>query len=347
MSEPLAPVAGPPGSNGHVVALCGGIGGAKLALGLYRVLGRDSLTVVVNTGDDFEHLGLHISPDLDTVLYTLAGWSDPERGWGRADETWHFMDALRALGGPEWFRLGDRDLAMHVARTQWLKQGETLTAFARYAAQRMGIDADIVPMSDDPVRTVVDTSEGPLAFQNYFVERRCAPEVTGIRFVGSQQARPSSALASVLGRPDLAAIVICPSNPYLSIDPLLSVPGIRTALTAAATPPVVAVSPLIAGKAIKGPTAKIMAELGISTTAHAIAAHYRDLLDGLVIDESDAAEASRLEVRAQITQTLMRSMDDRERLAREVLAFARAIATDRVVSPGASSRARQTAGATP
>src|SRR5262249_44522850 len=192
----------------HVAALCGGIGGAKLALGLYRVLQPDDLTVVVNTGDDFEHLGLHVSPDLDTVLYTLAGWSDPERGWGRADETWHFMEALEALGGPRWFRLGDRDLAMHVDRTQRLKRGETLTAFAHHAARQMGIAAHIVPMSDDPVRTVVDTVEGPLPFQRYFVERRCEPAVTAIRFAGAERARPSPELLRAVARPDLKAIVI-------------------------------------------------------------------------------------------------------------------------------------------
>jgi LPPG:FO 2-phospho-L-lactate transferase len=330
-----APSAAPSGSNGHVLAVCGGIGGAKLALGLYRVLPPHDLTVVVNTGDDFEHLGLHVSPDLDTVLYTLAGWSDPVRGWGRANETWHFMQALEALGGPDWFRLGDRDLAMHVERTQWLKRGETLSAFAGHAARRMGIAAHVLPMSDDPVRTVVDTAEGSLPFQNYFVERRCEPVVAGIRFLGSERARPSPELLHTLARPDLEAIVICPSNPYLSIDPLLSVAGIRTALAAAAAP-VIAVSPLIGGKAVKGPTAKIMTELGISATAQAIATHYGDLLDGLVIDESDAAEAARLGVRTEVTSTLMRDMDDRRRLARDVLRFAGKIAADRV--PDRSTR---------
>src|SRR5262245_22208709 len=327
------------GVNGHVLALCGGIGGAKLALGLYRVLPPHGLTVVVNTGDDFEHLGLHVSPDLDTVLYTLAGWSDPVRGWGRADETWHFMEALQALGGPDWFQLGDRDLAMHVVRTRWLQQGKTLTAFAQHAAQRMGIDACILPMSDDPVRTTVDTTEGSFAFQNYFVELRCAPAVTGIRFVGSERARPSPELSRILARPDLAAIVICPSNPYLSIDPLLSVAGLRPALSAA-TAPVVAVSPLIGGQAVKGPTAKIMAELGIAATAQAIAAHYRDLLDGLVIDASDAAEAPRLGIPTEITSTLMRDMDDRQRLARDVLLFADRIAAERTAVCGTRTAAR-------
>jgi LPPG:FO 2-phospho-L-lactate transferase len=320
-------------SGGHVLALCGGVGGAKLALGLYRVLPPHGLTVVVNTGDDFAHLGLHVSPDLDTVLYTLAGWSDPERGWGRADESWQCMEALEALGGPSWFRLGDCDLAMHMLRTQWLGQGETLTAFARHVAGRMGIAADILPMSDDPVRTIVETNEGPLAFQNYFVARRCEPAVSAIRFAAAERARPSPELLRALARPDLVAIVICPSNPYLSIDPLLSVPGMRAALAEAAAP-VVAVSPLIAGQAVKGPTAKIMAELGVNATAQAIAAHYRDLLDGLVIDAGDSAEAANLAVRIEVTSTLMRDLDDRERLAREVVRFAAQIAVDRAASPG-------------
>jgi len=343
MNDRGAPSAAPADANGHVVALCGGIGGAKLALGLYRVLPPHGLTVVVNTGDDFEHLGLHISPDLDTVLYTLAGWNDPVRGWGRADETWHFMDSLEALGGPDWFRLGDRDLALHVIRTQWLQRGETLTAFVQHVRQRMGIAAHILPMSNDPVRTIVDTTDGPLAFQNYFVERRCEPAVTGIRFQGSDRASPSPELLHALARPDLAAIVICPSNPYLSIDPLLSIAGIRSALSAT-TAPVIAVSPLVAGKAVKGPTAKIMAELGIPATAQSIAAHYRDLLDGLVIDENDAAQAPRLGISTEVTSTLMRDMDDRQRLAREVLVFAKKVAADSAARRDSSTR--RAAGAT-
>ena len=329
--------AAPRRADRHVVALCGGIGGAKLALGLYRVLPADRLTVVVNTGDDFEHLRLHVSPDLDTVLYTLAGWSDPERGWGRADETWHFMDSLDALGGPQWFRLGDRDLAMHVMRSQWLAQGKTLTTFARHVGQRMGIAADVAPMSDDAVRTIVDTDEGPLPFQNYFVERRCAPKVTGIRFAGAEGARPSPAFLRALARPDLGAIVICPSNPYLSVDPLLAVPGVRAALSSASAP-VVAVSPLIGGKAVKGPTDKIMAELGIAATPPAIAAHYRGLIDGLIIDESDGRKARMLEVPTAVTATLMRDLADRERLAGEVLAFAEELAAARRATESARAR---------
>jgi LPPG:FO 2-phospho-L-lactate transferase len=221
---------------------------------------------------------------------------------------------------------------MHVLRTDWLRRGETLTAFARHAAVRMGLAADILPMSDDPVRTMVETDEGPLAFQRYFVERRCTPAVRAISFAGAGEARPSPALLPALARSDLKAIVICPSNPCLSIDPLLAVPGLRAAL-AAASAPVVAVSPLIGGQAVKGPTAKIMAELGIGATTQAIAAHYRGLLDGLVIDTSDAGEARGLGVRSLVTATLMHTLEDRERLAREVLRFAAELAAEGAASP--------------
>lgn len=305
----------------QVLALCGGIGGAKLALGLYRVLGGGRLTVVVNTGDDFGHLGLAVSPDLDTVLYTLGGLADPERGWGRAEETWQFMEALRQLGGEAWFQLGDRDLAMHIERTRWLRNGKSLSAFAAHATQRLGIDARILPMTDAAVRTIVETDEGILPFQHYFVQRRCEPVVRAIRFAGATEASPPADLIDLLAGPSLQAIVICPSNPYLSIDPILAVPGIATAL-ATTQAPVIAVSPIIGGQAVKGPTAKIMAELGITVTNGSIADHYRTLIDGLVVDESDRADCTHLEVPALMVRTMMRDLTDRKRLANDVLAFA-------------------------
>lgn len=310
--------------SGRVIALCGGIGGAKLALGLYRVLGAGQLTVVVNTGDDFEHLGLSISPDLDTVLYTLAGLADPERGWGRAQETWNFMEALRQVGGETWFQLGDRDLAMHVLRTQWLSAGKTLSAFAAHVAERFAIAARILPMSDAAVRTTVETAEGNLPFQRYFVGRRCEPVVHAIRFAGAKEAKPPVGLVPLVTSPSLQAIVICPSNPYLSVDPILAVPGIAAAL-AASTAPVIAVSPIIGGQAVKGPTAKIMTELGVAVTTETIAAHYRGLIDGLVIDEADAADRDRVDLPVLVTRTLMRDIADRERLARDVVAFAESL----------------------
>lgn len=313
-----------PTSANHVLALCGGVGGAKLALGLYRALGP-RLTVVVNTSDDFEHLGLNISPDLDTVLYTLGGIADAERGWGRAQETWQFMGALRALGGETWFQLGDRDLAMHVQRTEWLRAGNKLSAFVAHTARQFGIAARILPMSDSAVRTIVETDEGSLPFQRYFVGRRCEPAVKAIRFVGAAVAAPTAGVVELLASPLLHATVICPSNPYLSVDPILAVPGIAEALSTARAP-VIAVSPIIGGQAVKGPTAKIMAELGIAVTNESIASHYRGLIAGLVIDEADAADRARVDVPVLVAHTMMRDMADRERLAGQIIAFAETLA---------------------
>jgi len=305
---------------GRVIALCGGVGGAKLAMGLYRILG-EKLTIVVNTGDDFEHLGLCVSPDIDTVLYTLSGLANRELGWGRGDETWNFMEAVAVLGAETWFRLGDRDLALHVERTRRLKAGHSLSEIVRDFAKSLGVTAEIVPMSDDPVRTMVVTSEGTLPFQRYFVERRCVPKVERIFFEGAELARPNPALREALADPKLAAIILCPSNPFLSIDPLLSIPGLATLLRQAAVP-LVAVSPIIGGKAVKGPTSKIMSELGLAANTQAIADHYAGLLDGLVVDETDRAESASLALPVRVTATLMTSDADRERLARDVLDFA-------------------------
>lgn len=327
---------GAPAAAKRVLALCGGIGGAKLVLGLDSVLAAGGLTVVVNTGDDFAHLGLHVSPDLDTVLYTLAGLSDPVRGWGRADESWNFMAALTALGGASWFALGDRDLAVHVERTRRLSAGETLTSIVADMARRLNVKARIVPMTDSPVRTIVHTADGPLPFQDYFVRQACAPVVTAIAFAGAAQARPNPAFVAAVADTKLSAIVISPSNPYLSIDPILAVPGVREALQRA-TVPVIVVSPLIGGAAVKGPTAKIMGELGVAVTSRAIAHHYAGLIDGLVIDETDAADADRLAVPVAVTRTLMKTIDDRRDLARAVLAFAARLIAQR--TPGERRRA--------
>jgi len=315
-------------ASARVVALCGGVGGAKLALGLYRVLGPDALTVIVNTGDDFEHLGLHVSPDLDTVLYTLAGRADRERGWGRSDESWNFMSALAELGGEDWFRLGDRDLALHVLRTRWLRQGKPLSGFMAEAARRLGVRALILPMSDDPVRTMIDTAGGVLPFQRYFVECRCEPAVRGISFEGATMARAAGEAIAALHSPETEAIVICPSNPYLSIDPILALSDLHTALQAAPAP-IVAVSPIIGGQAVKGPTAKIMAELGIEASSAAIAAHYDGLMDGLLIDENDSTDAPAIDLAVEVAPTLMLDLADREALARRVLGFARRLATSK------------------
>lgn len=311
-------------SNETWIALCGGIGGAKLALGLKHVLPIDTLTLIVNTGDDFRHLGLHVSPDIDTVTYTLAGLSNTELGWGLAGESWSFMDALARVGGPTWFRLGDGDLATHVTRTQMLAEGLSLTDVTRTLAQRLGAGVAIVPMSDDPVATLVDTDEGTLPFQTYFVGRRAEPKVKAIRFDGAATARGSSGALAALADPRLAGIIICPSNPWLSIDPLLSVASLATALRDRRVP-CVAVTPLIGGQSVKGPTAKIMAELGHPLHPSAIAAHYSGLIDGFVLDVVDSDQAGRFGIPTQITNTLMRSLEDRTRLADATLAFCRTL----------------------
>ena len=312
-------------ADASYVALSGGVGGAKLALGLCDVMEDPArLTVVANTGDDFEHLGLKVCPDLDTLTYTLAGLANEETGWGRAGESGVFMEALGALGGETWFFLGDKDLAMHVERTRRLRAGESLSAITADLCARLGVPASIVPMSDDPVPTVVETPEGPLAFQHYFVRERCRPTVLGFRYEGAGQARPCAAFSEALGAPDLSAVIVCPSNPYISIDPILAVPGVRDAL-AACEAPVVAVSPIVGGEAVKGPTAKMMAERGIAPSAAAIAAHYAGLIDGLVIDEADRPQADAIAatgVAVEVTATMMTVRADKQALARAVLPFA-------------------------
>jgi LPPG:FO 2-phospho-L-lactate transferase len=312
----------------HVIALCGGVGGAKLAHGLAQALAPDDLTIVVNTGDDFEHLGLAISPDIDTVTYTLAGLADRQKGWGLAGETWSFMDSLRRLGGEDWFQLGDRDLATHLERTRRLKAGETLSQVTLDLTRRLGVAAALVPMSEQPVRTWIDTADGALPFQHYFVRERCAPVAKAIRFKGAAEARPTPAFLAALARSDLTAIVICPSNPYLSIDPILAIPGVAQGIRSAAVP-CVAVSPIVRGQAIKGPTAKLMWELGLTPGTDAIARHYAGLIDGLILDESDAIDVAgveRLGLAAHVTPTIMRTDDDRLALARASLGFAAALA---------------------
>lgn len=304
-----------------VLAISGGVGGAKLALGLQRVLPERALAVLVNTGDDFRHLGLAVAPDLDTVLYTLAGVADPVRGWGRADETWEFHEELQRRGGPDWFRLGDRDLVVHVERSRRLAAGESLAAIMSDLARRFGVASRLLPMSDDPVRTVLETDAGTLEFQDYFVRRRCAPVVSAIRHDGADAARPNPVAMEILAAPSLAAVVLCPSNPWLSIGPLLAMPALRRAL-ANCRAPVVAVSPVIGGRCVKGPTAKLMRELGLEVSARSVARHYAGLIDGIVVDEADGALLDGLGIPATRTRILMMSLSDRDALAQEVLRFA-------------------------
>jgi len=312
-----------------VLALAGGVGGAKLAEGLAAVLPPGELTVAVNVGDDFEHLGMRISPDIDTVTYTLSGLNNQEQGWGLAGETWNLMDSLERLGGETWFRLGDRDMATHIERTLRLKAGETLSQVTADFARRLGIKQPIVPVSDNPVRTMVTTDQGVLAFQDYFVRLRCAPRVEKLEFAGAARAKPSPAFAAALSAPDLQAIVVCPSNPFLSIEPILSIPGIRAALENRRVP-LVAVSPIIGGQAVKGPAAKIMDELGMPVSSTGVASYYGALLDGLMIDTVDAGLRDEIKGPAiAVTDTMMRSADDRRRLAREILAFAKTLSAPR------------------
>lgn len=306
------------------IALTGGVGGAKLGLGLCQVLTPDELLLVVNTGDDFEHLGLHVAPDLDTLTYTLAGLANPTLGWGRADESWNCLETLGSLGGETWFQLGDRDLALHLRRTSALASGATLSDVTRSIGRQLGIEHPILPMSDQPVRTYLATPTETLSFQHYFVRERCQPRVTGIEFRGAAAARPAPGLLEAIH--DCDGVIICPSNPFLSVDPILAIPGIRDALKATAAP-VIAVSPIVGGAAVKGPTAKIMHELDLGTMADDIARHYGDLLDIFVLDELDQALDGQLAVRTVVAQTVMRSLDDKVALARCVLAELTALAT--------------------
>jgi LPPG:FO 2-phospho-L-lactate transferase len=309
---------------GRVVALTGGVGGAKLALGLARILPAENLLVVANTGDDFEHLGLAISPDIDTVMYTLAGLANPEQGWGRRDETWSFIETLAAIGGETWFRLGDRDLAVHVERTRRLHAGDSLAVITADLCRRLGVAPRVLPMTDDRVRTRVRTDDGWIDFQNYFVRQQSRPIVRELAFVGAEQARPQPDFLAALADPALRAVVICPSNPFISVEPILALPGVRAAL-AACRAPVIAVTPIIGGRAVKGPTAKMMAELGLTPSAGAVAARYADFIDGYVLDHADAAEAATISARVTLAKTLMATLADRENLARVTLQAADSI----------------------
>ena len=295
-----------------ITALAGGVGGAKLAHGLAQILPPEDLTIIVNTGDDFEHLGLSICPDLDTVCYTLAGLANPETGWGRVNETWNTITNVEKLGGPNWFRLGDQDIATHLERTRRLKGGEPLSQITRDFCKAWGILHTILPMTDSPVRTIVDSDEGELAFQEYFVHRQCGPKVKGFRFDGVDVAEPAFGVREAVESAE--AIVICPSNPWVSVDPILRVIPLPKKK-------IVAVSPIIGGKTVKGPAAKMYAELGIEPSALAVAEHYRGLLSGFVLDNVDAHLSDKIRIRTLVTDTLMNSLTDRARLAMDVLNF--------------------------
>ncbi len=308
-----------------ILALSGGVGGAKLALGLADELTPGQLHVLVNTGDDFEHLGLHISPDIDTLLYTLAGLANEKLGWGLAGETFSTMEALQRLGGETWFRLGDKDMATHLWRTRQLKQGKSLGEVTAGLARQLGVLTHVHPMTEEPVRTTVHCVGEDLAFQHYFVRERCEPAVTGFSFEGISAARPNRDTMRLLHDKAFSSVVICPSNPFVSVDPILQVPGLWLALRDNPAP-VVLVSPIVAGQAIKGPAAKMMVELGVPVTALGVAQHYCTryprLLDYFVIDDSDATmadEIGKLGVGVAVTSTVMKSREDKQRLARFTL----------------------------
>ena len=304
----------------NVVALAGGVGGAKLAHGLALVLNPGDLTVVVNTGDDFELFGLNISPDLDTVCYTLAGLNNLYSGWGREGETWKAIENVMRLGGPGWFHLGDQDLGTHLERTRRLKAGQMLSQVTKEFCSAWGITQRVLPMSDQPVRTVVITEEyGPIPFQNYFVEFQCQPRVRGFRFDGIEEAVPAPEVLEAIERAGL--VVICPSNPWVSIHPILAVPGMRAAIEEKT---VIAVSPLISGKAVKGPAAKMYQELGITPSAEAVARHYGSLLAGFVLDSEDRGLCEAIQQSGIIplaAKTMMNSVEDRKRLADDIIHF--------------------------
>jgi LPPG:FO 2-phospho-L-lactate transferase len=306
----------------HIVVLTGGVGGAKLVLGLQELAGADRLTAIVNTGDDFRHLGLHISPDIDTLLYTLSGKANAAQGWGREGESWSFMSALRELGGEDWFALGDQDLALHVLRSMRLGGGEGLGAITRDFAGKWGIETEILPMSEQRVMTHVHTDEGLLEFQRYFVERQCRPAVSGVEFRGAEAALPAPGVTAAIASADV--ILIAPSNPFLSIDPILAISAVKEALQARRAP-IVAVSPIVGGRAVKGPTAKLMAEMGLEVSNAAIARHYQGLIDGLLVDKDDAAPADISIGRADI---MMHDLKDKVRVARAALDLALALSPE-------------------
>ncbi|HJM07574.1 MAG TPA: 2-phospho-L-lactate transferase [SAR324 cluster bacterium] len=305
------------------LALSGGIGGAKLALGLEHVFNSSNLMIAGNTGDDFKHFGLHISPDLDTLLYTLSGKSDTERGWGLSNETWSFMEAMGEMGGETWFQLGDRDLATHVERTRRLNEGENLSSITSSFCKIFGVKAQIVPATDDPLKTLVQTPEGILTFQNYFVRDQCRSKILSLKYEGSENAQPCSALEEALESSFLEAVFVCPSNPFLSIDPILSVGRIKEKLKKS-TAKVIAISPIVGGDAVKGPTAKNLRDLGYEVSAFTVAEYYSDFIDGFILDKRDEKEIFQIEslgIRVGLADTVMIDLQSKIKLAESVMLF--------------------------
>jgi len=309
-------------SASNLITLSGGIGGAKLCFGLNEILEPDKLKIIANTGDDFLYLGFYISPDLDTLIYTLAGVNNKETGWGRADETWKTHNVLGELGADNWFKLGDKDLALHLHRSKALRNGKTLTSITEDISQRFQLKSKIFPMSDHMVQTVLNTDKGVLSFQEYFVKESNQPPIQNISFE-SKHPEPTVEVMESLNDPELSGILIAPSNPYLSIDPILSIDKIKQSIMKSEKPRI-AVSPLIGGDSVKGPTAKIMSEMGLEVNVLTIANHYENLIDGLIIDNTDEEYAQAIEscgIKVKISNILMNDNNDKTRLAQEALEF--------------------------
>lgn len=306
------------------VALSGGVGGAKLVVGLNEIVAPEQVCIIANTGDDFEHLGVHISPDLDTLMYSLASLANPDTGWGVKDETWDFMAALKELGADNWFQIGDRDLATHVERTRLLDSGKSLSQVTEALCENLGIATRIVPMTDGQVRTMLQTDDGLLEFQDYFVRQAALPRISEILYEGATFAKGSPAALKALASPDLEAVLLTPSNPYLSIDPILGISDISSVIKSLDVP-VIAVSPIVGGQAIKGPAAKIMNELGADVSPVEVARHYQGIIDGMIIDLSDsdcAGQIAEMGIAVTSAQTVMNSLADKIELARLSINFA-------------------------
>ena len=309
------------------IAVSGGVGGAKLALGLEKIIVSEDLMVIGNVGDDFRHFGLHISPDIDTLLYTLSGKSDVEKGWGLANETWEFMSAMKELGGDTWFQLGDRDLATHVERTRRLQNGESLSEITDYFRRTLCIGAKIIPATDDQLQTIVKTDIGVLNFQEYFVRERCKPRIQNLHFQGSEFAQITTELTKALESKRLKTIIFCPSNPLLSIDPILSIQGIKKAFADSGAK-IVAVTPIVGGAAIKGPAAKNLKEFGYPASATTVAERYHELINGFVLDQKDYREAKQIErlgISVLVADTIMNDLGTKVKLAEKTLRFANSI----------------------
>lgn len=318
----------------RVTALAGGVGGAKMVQGLSQVISPQNLTVIVNVGDDFEFYGLKISPDIDTVCYTLAGLVNPETGWGLAEESWNAVEAAGNLGGPTWFRLGDRDLGTQIERTRRHKIGQPLSRITADFCQSWGISVNVLPVTDYLVPTIVNTDQGDLPFQEYFVYRRFEPKVNGFRFLYAETSEPAPGVIDALDLADM--IVICPSNPFVSVDPILAIPGVKDAVISRMKNgiPVVAVSPIIGGKSVKGPAAKMFSELGFDPSASAVSEYYSGIINGFVFDQIDSDELVSIEpgIQTRMTNTLMPDVKERKRLASEVISFGREVSDQLGVS---------------